>query len=128
MNAIGNLYSAVDAASFQASRGKLAERFSQLEKVLGEGPYFAGTQFSLVDAAFGPVFRYFDVFDEVAGISPFDATPKTRRWREALAQRSSVRAAVAADYAAMLRRFVINREGVLGRQLALQTDRVAAAC
>ena len=125
LNAIGSLYAAEDEAAFHASRAMLMERFAQLEKILGEGPYFAGAQFSLVDAAFGPVFRYFDVFDEVAGISPFDVTPKTGRWREALALRQSVRMAVASDYGAILRSFVIKRDGVLGKRLAVQTDRMA---
>lgn len=128
LNTIGSLYSAVDEASLQASRNMLVERFAQVEKKLGEGPYFGGVQFSLVDAAFGPVFRYFDVFDEVAGISPFGATPKTRRWRQALAQRPSVRAAVAPNYGEMLRRFVIERGGILGKRLAAQTGRVVEAC
>ena len=122
LNAIGSLYSAPDIASFHASRNTLAERFAQLERVLGEGPYFGGARFGLVDAAFGPVFRYFDVFDEVAGLSLFDTTPKVRRWREALSQRPSVRAAVSADYAPMLRRFVIARNGVLGKRLSGQSD------
>lgn len=128
LNTIGSLYAAVDEASLQASRNTLAERFAQVEKKLGEGPYFGGAQFSLVDAAFGPVFRYFDVFDEVAGISPFEATPKTRRWRQALAQRPSVRAAVAPNYGEMLRCFVIERGGILGKRLAAQTGRVAEVC
>ena len=29
-------------------------------------PWFDGGEFSLVDAVFGPVFRYFDVFDDIA--------------------------------------------------------------
>lgn len=126
LNTVGGLYSAADEATLQANLSTLKERFAQIENVLRAGPYFADTKFSLVDAAFGPVFRYFDVFDEVAGISPFGATPKVRRWREALAQRASVRAAVSADYAVMLRRFVIGRNGTLGKLLAVQTDRIAS--
>ena len=37
----------------------------QVEAALGDGPYFGGASFSLVDAVFGPVFRYFDVFDAI---------------------------------------------------------------
>jgi glutathione S-transferase len=124
LNTIGSLYTAIDDASLLASQNTLVERFAQLEKMLGEGPYFAGMQFSLVDAAFAPVFRYFDVFDAIAELSPFDATPKIRQWRAALAQRPSVRAAVDEDYALMLRRFVIGRGGALGKHLA-QASQVA---
>lgn len=81
---------------------------------MDDGPCFAGERFSLVDAAFGPVFRYFDVFDGVSGIDFFSATPKVRAWRSALARRPSVQTAVAADYAERLREFVIAQRGVLG--------------
>jgi glutathione S-transferase len=118
LNTIGGMYSAADEASFHASQRTLTERFAQLEGALGDGPYFAGKSFSLVDTAFAPLFRYFDVFDQVMGGTLFDATPKVQNWRNALAQRPSVRAAVAVDYPAVLRQFVIDRGGVLGQRLA----------
>jgi len=117
LNGIWTLYTAKDAAAYASAAAALKERFSQLEKVLGDGPYFGGAQFSLVDAAFGPVFRYFDVFDAVSGVDVFAETPKVRRWRQELARRPSVKEAVAADYPALLREFVIRQDGVLGRRL-----------
>src|SRR6478735_6104935 len=48
---------------------------------LGDGPFFAGEDFSLVDAVFAPIFRYFDVFDELTDLSVFAETPKVRAWR-----------------------------------------------
>lgn len=127
LNAIGSLYSAADETSFRISRNTLEQRFAQLEKALAEGPYFGGERFSLVDAAFGPVFRYFEVFDEVAGLSLFDTTPKVRQWREALSQRPSVRAAASANYVLMLRHFVVTKNGVLGKRLSSQPDPSACA-
>lgn len=118
LNSIGHFYMARDDAAFDVSRNTLVGHFAQIEKVLGAGPYFAGDRFSLVDAAFGPVFRYFDVFDKIAGVNPFETMPKVAAWRSALAQRPSVQAAVSADYGARLRQFVIDRQGVLGQRLA----------
>lgn len=117
LNAIWNFYTAQDEAAYVAATTVLAERFHQLEKALGDGPYFSGTQFRLVDAAFAPVFRYFDVFDAVSGIDFFSDAPKLQAWRAALAQRPSVRAAVSEDYPALLTEFVIRQDGVLGRRL-----------
>ena len=37
--------------------------------------------FSLVDAVFAPIFRYFDVFDQLIDLSVFADTPKLRAWR-----------------------------------------------
>lgn len=117
LNAIWTFYTAKDEAAYEAAARALRERFMQMEKVLGEGPYFDGARFSLVDAAFAPAFRYFDVFDPASGVDMFADTPKTQAWRQALAQRQSVREAVAENYSALLRDFVIRQGGVLGKRL-----------
>jgi glutathione S-transferase len=64
---------------------------------------------------FGPVFRYFDVFDEIADFGILAAKPKLARWRKALAARPSVRAAVRSDYPALLRDFLERRNSWLSR-------------
>jgi glutathione S-transferase len=117
LNNIWAFYTAQDEAAYEAAARTLQERFAQLERALGDGPYFAGREFSLVDAAFAPVFRYFDVFDAASGVEMMNGTPKLRAWRAALAERASVRNAVGSDYAALLRGFVIEQGGVLGRRL-----------
>ncbi|MDU1670590.1 MAG: glutathione binding-like protein, partial [Bradyrhizobium sp.] len=83
-----------------------------------EGPYFAGAQFSLVDAVFAPVFRYFDVFDAYGDLGIFAATPKVRAWRDQLAQRPSVQTAVGADYPELLRAFLARHDAYLLKQAA----------
>ncbi len=118
LNAIWSYYSARDEGAFAAAGLTLSQRFAQLEQELADGPWFAGSAFSLVDAAFAPVFRYFDVFDEAGEGDLFGATPKVRAWRQALAQRASVRTAVAPEYPALLRQFVVAQDGVLGHRLS----------
>lgn len=114
LNDIGRFYTAPDSAAYQASAAALKDRFARIELALADGPYFAGAQFSLVDAAFGPALRYFEVFDAASGVALFEATPKLRAWRKALSDRPSVREAVQADYAQRLRQFVIKQGSVLG--------------
>src|SRR5690242_4778469 len=63
LNEIAGLYSASDDAAFKAKAAQLEARFARLEARLVAAPWFDGDNFSLVDAVFGPVFRYFDVFD-----------------------------------------------------------------
>ena len=91
-----------DAEAFRAKLAVLRDKFARLEGVLGEGPYFAGARFSLVDAVFAPAFRYFEVLDRIADFGLFAGLPKLTAWRQALAARPSVRNAVAPDYAAKL--------------------------
>ncbi|MBV9835186.1 MAG: glutathione S-transferase family protein [Alphaproteobacteria bacterium] len=114
---IAGFYNAPDSATLEAKRDAMAAKFARLEAELGEGPYFAGADFSLVDAAFGPVFRYFDVFDSIADFAVFAATPRVRKWRKALAARPSVRQAVGADYADRLWRFLRARNAELSRRM-----------
>jgi glutathione S-transferase len=95
-----------DATLFERRRQALTEKLARLEEVLGAGAYFAGERFSLVDAAFGPVFRYFDTFDAISDLGILAGKPKVAAWRRELAVRPSVRTAVAADYPDRLRRFL----------------------
>lgn len=118
LNTIGAFYNAPDAAALQGRREELAARFAQLEAVLpARGPYFSGESFSIVDAVFGPVFRYFDVFEALGETGFFEATPKVRAWRDALAQRPSVRQAVRGDYQEELTRFLRRRGSELSRRM-----------
>lgn len=95
-----------DRATFEAEAALLREKFGRLEMELGDGPYFAGEHFSLVDAVFAPAFRYFDVFDRYVDLGAFADLPKVQAWRHALAARPSVRAAVMPDYEARLEAFL----------------------
>jgi glutathione S-transferase len=115
-----NFYTAVDEAAFQAKAKQLTEKFARLEQRLGKGPYFDGARFSLVDAVFGPVFRYFDVFDRIADFGMLADKPKLAAWRHALAQRPSVARAVKADYPERLWAFLQSRDSRLSAVMAKQ--------
>jgi glutathione S-transferase len=99
-----------DPAIFEGKRQAIAAKFARVEAALGAGPFFAGEMFSLVDAVFAPIFRYFDVFDQLTDLSVFAETPKVRAWRKALAQRPSVRSAVVADYPQLLHAFLVRHD------------------
>lgn len=115
LNAIGSLYSAPDAEALAARTRELRSKFDQLEVVLRAGPYFDGERFSVVDAVFGPVFRYFDVIDPLIEPGLWTGLPKVNAWRTALAARPSVMNAVGPDYAERLLRFLQARRSELGR-------------
>lgn len=112
---IWGFYSAPDAAALDAKARVLSEKFERVEGELGDGPWFAGEAFSLVDAAYGPVFRYFDVFDRIGDFGILAGKPKVAAWRKALAARPSVRGAVAADYPERLDAFLRARQSSLSK-------------
>jgi glutathione S-transferase len=106
---VARFYNAEDEGTFAARRRRLVDRFTWLEQNFGSGPYFAGDRFSLVDAAFGPLFRYFDVFERIGEFGFFDGLPTVHAYRQALAQRPSVRNAVGTDYPGRLVDFLRRR-------------------
>jgi len=120
LNLIGGFYNAPDDAMLAQRRDEIRARFVTLEAELApsDGPYFAGAEFTLVDAVFGPVFRYFDRFDAIEDFGFFNSLPRVAAWRGALAQRPSVKAAAHTDYARLLDAFLKARNSALSRRMA----------
>src|SRR5947199_1285833 len=58
LNDIWGLYMAGDEAAFNAKTAALKSKFTRMESRL-KGLWFNSERFTLVDAVFGPVFRYF---------------------------------------------------------------------
>lgn len=116
LNLMGALYSAADEATLQARARDIHRRMAQLEATLTDGPYFDGA-FSLVDAVFAPVFRYFEVLDDIDDFHVWDGLPKVQRWRAALAARESVKNAVSPSYRQLLSVFLGARNSALARRL-----------
>ncbi|QRY66854.1 glutathione S-transferase family protein [Ensifer sp. PDNC004] len=104
-----------DQETYEQKRQAVAGKFATMEAALGDGPYFAGTQFSLVDAVFAPIFRYFDLFDTLADHGIFDGLDRVGAWRKALAERPSVKAAVTPDYGERLMTFLREHDAYLLR-------------
>ena len=106
-------YTADDEGAFEGARTAIDGRLAQIG---GEfvGPWFNGDRFGLADAAFAPAFRYFDVFDRIAGVDLLERHPRVRGWANALLKRPSVRSAVPTDYAERLSDFVRARNSHLG--------------
>lgn len=111
-----------DRAQLEAKQQVLASKFATIETELKSGPYFAGDSFSLVDAVFAPIFRYFDVFNTIGDSGIFAGLHRVQAWRKALSERPSVKAAVGPDYADRLMAFLKRHDAVL-----LQQPSVSAA-
>lgn len=109
LNDIAGLYNARGQSEFEAKALALRVKFQRLEDELASGPFFSGRQFSLVDAVFGPVFRYFDTFDEIADFGILTGLQKVQSWRDALAARPSIQQAVLPEYPQLLRKFLLGR-------------------
>ena len=113
LNDVAGFYSAPDAGVFDTKVAALRSKFARLEAELAAEPYFDGGHFCLVDAVFGPVFRYFDVFDEIGDFGILTGLVRVENWRRSLQERASVRAAVSRDYPELLMQFIERRNSYL---------------
>lgn len=116
LDRIGAFYRAPDAGALQREAAAIHARFGQIEDVLRDGPYFDGP-FGMVDAVFGPVFRYFDVFDEIGDFGFWRDLARVPRWRHALARRDSVIRAADPRYPERLRDFLVRRGSALSARI-----------
>jgi glutathione S-transferase len=117
LNDIARLYNAREEPDFNDQCRLLARKWRRLEMEV-QAPYFRGAQFGMVDAAYGPIFRYFDVMDSLLPLDLFDGCDGIRAWRQQLQQRRSVQQAVEPSYPERLRQFLRNRNSCISQRLA----------
>lgn len=116
-------YMAPDEATFERKRSELAGRFARLEgQLAGVGPYFGGKRFGLVDAAFAPIFRLLETFDQLGDFRLLHGLPATAAYRRNLAERPSVRTAVVPDYGQVFTRYLAGRGSHMARLAAAAAD------
>lgn len=112
LNDIAKLYNAKTSEDYSIQANELSTKFRRLQNAVTL-PYFSGQQFMMVDAAFAPVFRYFDTLDALLPQNVFHGCEKVTAWREALLKRPSVEKAVAPDYSKNLESFLIKRNSFI---------------
>lgn len=110
---IAGFYAAKDQETFETKRLDLIANLEILEAQLDASPFFAGEKFSLIDAVYAPIFRYFVAFDRYQNFGFSDRTPKINAWREALLERPSVQQAVSENYYDLLDVFLKKRNSFL---------------
>lgn len=106
LQGIASLYNAKDSVSFHKIHEDIQSKFRLVEKEVSGSPFFSGKKFHLIDAVYGPIFRYFEVFDIYINLNTFEELPKCQVWRKALMQRKSVQKAVSENYPALLKQFL----------------------
>jgi glutathione S-transferase len=98
-------------ADYLRAKEKIPVVFERLEQALakqGSGPFFNGTKFALVDAAYAPFLQRYYFLDRVKPLGLIERFPRLKAWSEALLARPSTHSfepeAFEAMYRANLRR------------------------
>lgn len=126
LNDIARLYNSGSEATFNDGMEVIRGKLLRLEPEI-QGPWFAGDQFSLIDAAYGPIFRYFDTLDSYLPFDVFQDSPAVQAWRGALAGRPTVRDAVGYDYPERLKDFLLRRGSHLSERMAAMDQALSSS-
>ena len=113
---LGNAWqflNATDQGVADSKRAVFREQLERIESELSSGPYFSGTRFSMVDAVYAPVFRYFSIIDASVSEAIYEGLPRVSAWKAALAKRESVKAAVSSVYAELFQNHLRQHSAIL---------------
>jgi glutathione S-transferase len=93
-------------ADYTAAAEKIPDAFGRLEKALekqGDGPFFNGGKYSLVDAAYAPFLQRYYFLDRVRRLGHLEKFPRLKAWTEALLARPSTHTFPPDEFEAMYR-------------------------
>jgi glutathione S-transferase len=100
-NMLGNLYMmkmSKDEDRYNKYRDLLVSQFNRVEKRLGDGPWFNGTEFSLADIAFAPLFRQNSVAENKLSALDPETMPRVEAWAQRLLALPEVRDSVVDEF------------------------------
>jgi len=90
-------------------------KFTRLEPLLQQGPYFRGDQVGLVDFVFAALFIRMKLFRDAFGWGDLDRFPNLQRWSDALLARPSIRTTVPDDFEQSVVGFIGGQGGFVTR-------------
>ena len=92
------MLAAKDADDFEQRRAALTAKMLRLEDMLGDGPYFNGSDLSLVDTAYAPLFMRMALLIECRILNRDILGTRLQRWADALLALSAVQKSVVSDF------------------------------
>lgn len=109
---------APDRDSYDAIVAELQANLARVEAALGDGPFFNGDDFALIDAAYAPVFIRLDVLRELIGLDLTGDLPKLAAWGKRLLAMPAVQAARVPELPDLLRQLMRGRHAHAATLLA----------
>jgi glutathione S-transferase len=117
----GQAYSE-DETEYKEDIAQIAPAFEKLEGALKAqseaGPFFNGAKYSLVDAAYAPFLQRYYFLDRIKPLGVIEKYPRVKAWAEALIKRPSTHSFPQAEFEALYRTNVKNRNKYLSQFIA----------
>nr|VFJ73442.1 MAG: glutathione S-transferase [Candidatus Kentron sp. FW] len=96
---------------FRDCRDELQDKFERIEETLGEGPFFNDAKFSLVDAAYAPLFMRLALLPDTADILTATTYPRINAWSQTLLALPAVRNSVVEEFPELYFASIRGRQG-----------------
>ncbi len=107
------LQTSKEEAAFQEARDSLQQGLQRLESVVAtDGPFFAGSEFQLVDCVYAPLFMRLALLQQHYGVA-FTYNARIQAWRDALLALPAVQNSVAEDFEPAFLNFLAGFNGFL---------------
>jgi glutathione S-transferase len=87
-----------DQCSYETNLKELQEKLQRLETATSGGSFFNGETFSLVDAAFAPLFMRLELLKKWTNVDFYGTLPKIQHWSTAVLTKESVKNSVVNDF------------------------------
>lgn len=118
---------AKDEEGSLAAQQEIINKLKAVEQYLGEGPWFNGQNYSLVDVSFAPFFaRAIMLSIPACGVDLFAETPKVAAWGQRLVERQAVKDSLPDDYVELAAKRYAERGGWLaGKYVSEQLSKAS---
>ncbi|MDH5230693.1 MAG: glutathione S-transferase family protein [Gammaproteobacteria bacterium] len=102
-----------DTLAYEQFLNTIQSQFNILEKQLIHSPYFNGTEFSLADAAFAPLFMRYAVMQQQLNLNIIPENSALSRWSQALLGLPSVKQSVIPEFDQLFIDYLRNQGGCI---------------
>ena len=108
-------------ADYNKAKARITVPFERLEAALkkqGNGPFFNGSKYSLVDASYAPFLQRYFFLDRIRPLGFIEKYPRLKAWSDALMSRPSTHSFPPGEFEAMYRENVRKRGKWLSQFIA----------
>ena len=118
LNSTYNFMNTDDPKKFNHLKSILTDRFEVLEDEISEDEYFTGSDFTMIDAVYAPIFRYHHTIASFEDFGIFEDAPQVKAWGERLLERASVIQSVPESYAEEMTIYLKKPDSILGGKIS----------
>lgn len=107
------LMTATTEETYTEALDSLTTKLERLERHMGPGPFFNGSRFALIDAAYAPLFMRLALIHQIRPMAALDQLPLVQGWSTALLSEPAVRGSVPNDFDKRVAEMLHKRGSVL---------------